>query len=162
MIQRVELTTGQLIIVSAHAKRANIGGRSHVDAARSRQSEYQMTGMACEAAAWKALHPKGFLGWDLTRCRKNTAPLVGDGGVDLLGDVDVKGSLMRSQRDPLDYRLWVRPQEYSERNRYLLALSKKGYKQILLVGWCYGSDLKKDQEGRYGRSGRELKDVSQL
>lgn len=128
----VSIDKGKQIIISSHARAANIGGKSHIDTARTKQREYQLTGYTCEAAYWM-LTGAGFLKWDISRCKKNANRFVGDGGTDL-GNVDVKGSLVRNPNKPLgEYHLYVRAPEMRA-EKYVLCLCNPGFDTVWIMG----------------------------
>jgi len=101
----------------------------------------------------------------------NANPYRGDGGVDIVGldKVDIKGSLMRKSRDPLDYRLLVRPTERHVGWIYVLGLVPKSRPyRTHLVGWAYDDDLPKTPNSRGAFKGahvvkaRNLRRISDL
>jgi hypothetical protein len=90
--------------------------------------------------------------WRASREKANKNPLVGDGGVDLVVDgknVDAKASQLLPSRDPLRYRLAVRPRERHAGVVYILALHPHGLWNMLLVGFAEEPELgdKPETEG---------------
>lgn len=143
----VEDNMHNLIIVNA--KKAEIGGKSQFrnsDTRTKHLSEDQLVGQIATYCASMVLtgKPDGYIE---ARKKANDNPYAGDNGIDIIGldNIDIKGSLMRYSKDPLKYRLLVRPKERHKNWIYVLALvpKERPYKSYI-VGWVRDEDLPKE------------------
>lgn len=143
----VELTPWEARLCAAFARRACLGGRSHVRAAdRGRslaldQLVGQVGAMALSLWWYGSIEP-----YVAARRAADADPWRGDGGSDLPGlAVDVKASLMRGSPDPWSYRLAVRPAERHPGHVYVLGLvpppGEGGPVACNLMGWARDADL---------------------
>lgn len=153
------LTYHDLCVVGRYVDNACVGGVSRLGARKGDPKEHQVTGLIGNyaLALWRDGHNQAFID---AREAQDQTPTTGDGGQDLLGlDFDVKASCMRGSDNPLNYNLWVRPDEYHDGHTYALCLIKaKNIDEIrhslsvdvFLVGWCESQDLVlgKDSGGR--------------
>lgn len=156
-----------------HARAACIGGRSNIRTSSDRENhllEDQLVGQIATYCGSVVLtgSPEG---WSKARDIANAKPHSGDGGVDIVGldNVDIKGSLMRKSRDPLEYRLLVRPRERHVGWIYVLGLVPKSRPyRTHLVGWACDDDLPKTPnsrgafKGAYVVKARNLRSISGL
>lgn len=151
-------------LVVSHAKQACVGGVSRLRGQQERQSslyEDQLIGQFGNYTGNLYL-TNSIMGWDRSRQVANSQRTKGDDGRDIWAifteinhviqmPIDIKGSLMRSSKDPLAYRLPVRPHERHPNFIYVLALvpAMDIPLNVHLVGWAKESDLpvKEDEEG---------------
>jgi len=162
-------------LIISNAKKAEIGGRSQIRGSRTRLSnlaEDQLVGQIATFCGSMILtdSPEGYI---KARDIANTNPLVGDNGIDIVGlpNVDIKGSLMRYSKDPIKYRLLVRPKERHKDWIYVLGLvpAERPYK-CHLVGWANDSDLPKKPydgpiqslHGAYVIEASQLRNIKEL
>ena len=121
----------------------------------------QITGMSGQFALSK--YWTGSPYWfQMQRFFANQYPALGDGGCDLPGsNLDVKTSLIRTQLPKLEHHLWVRPNEYKPDTVYILGLLEQAdhTQCVHLIGWAKGSELTKDEQGRYGIDGDDLHEL---
>jgi hypothetical protein len=133
-------------LVISNAKKAEIGGRSQFRNSSNRNTnlaEDQLVGQISTYCASVVLTGSSE-GYIKAREKANANPLIGDGGIDIIGlnNIDVKGSLMRYSNNPLNYRLLVRPRERHTNWIYVLGLVPKSRPyQCHLVGWINDSNL---------------------
>jgi len=173
IIHTVDAESTQLIIYNA--KKAEIGGKSQIRNSGKRLSnlaEDQLVGQISTYCASMILtgSPEGYV---KARDKANANPMIGDGGLDIVGlpNVDIKGSLMRYSNNPLNYRLLVRPKERHDNWIYVLALvpKERPYKTYL-VGWANDNDLPlkpydgeiKSLHGAYVIEARSLRKIEEL
>lgn len=143
--------------IADDARAASIGGKSHIRSAKDRRDklkEDQLTGLIgnyCLSLWWSGSGKP----YREMRDEQNLNPFKGDGGRDLPNcQIDVKTSMMRGSKDPLNYRLFVREKERHKGNTYVLALidsdSLEGMKELLrsgqlirvfLIGWIAEKNL---------------------
>lgn len=162
-------------LIISNAKKAEIGGKSQIRNTKNRSSnlaEDQLVGQISTYCASMILtgSPEGYI---QARDKANANPLAGDNGVDIFGlsNVDIKGSLMRYSKNPLNYRLLVRPKERHDNWIYVLALvpKERPYKTYL-VGWANDNDLPskpydgkiKSLHGAYVIEARNLRKIEEL
>lgn len=140
------------------AKFAEIGGHSNIRSGEDRANKLgidQLVGQIGQYAL--SIYLFGEPGqYYIQRMAANLQPTIGDQGQDILGlNVDCKTSLKRNNKDPLTYRLLVRPQERHANWCYILALvHPNDQKKILLtepimiqlVGWASDGELPVDCE----------------
>lgn len=174
IIEIIVPTSDQKKVIE-NAKKAEIGGVSRIRSAADRKnklSEDQLVGQISTYAGSVYLtgNPDGY--WK-ARDIANANPHKGDGGVDIIGldNVDIKGSLMRYSKDPLEYRLLVRPKERHQGWIYVLAMVPKSRPYTAhLVGWAKDKDLPKEVydgsisslKGAYCINGRNLRAMNKL
>ena len=172
-IVEVRLHPSVVRLVRGLAHAAELGGYSCVRSG-SRLPELQVdqfVGQLGECAL--SIQQTGSVGAYLRNRRiRNADPHRGDDGRDLLGgNIDVKTSLMRSNKDPLQYHLLVRPRERHEENVYVLGLVpalpvREAW--VWLVGWCPDAALPTETSrdgrftGAYAVGARELRPVVSL
>jgi hypothetical protein len=143
-IRRVEVSDFELSLARAMAARCELGGRSNVRTANRQellgvdQFVGQVGTLALSLYWYGSLSP-----YLAARKKADVKRWQGDGGVDLEGRaVDVKTSLMRSSRDPLDYCLIVSPREVHSDWTYVLSLIPDARaRYVYLVGWATTEDL---------------------
>lgn len=161
--------------VISNAKKAEIGGVSRIRKRGDRQrqlSEDQLVGQIANYCAC-AILTGSTKGYDAAREIANKNPHKGDGGSDIAGleGVDIKGSLMRYSKNPLDYRLLVREKERHVSWIYVLSLvpKERPYKSFI-VGWAKDDDLPKETysgnikslHGAYVIEARKLRKTQEL
>lgn len=155
----IHLTLEQTRLCWENARKASIGGTSRIRQSKDRKErlfEDQLVGQVgnCAGSVW--WHGSDH-DYRVTRDRANENPLQGDGGSDLTGlNVDFKTSLMRRSKNPLDYKLLVRPAERHSDWIYLLLLvptievekikADSGL-DVVLVGWLGDDELPEEPEG---------------
>lgn len=148
-IENVYISPGELEDLRSFARRAEIGGISHVRAKAERSralKEDQLVGILGHYAASMCIFD-GAEAFLEARAKADRNPHVGDGGSDLPGNIDVKSSRIRNSARPLrHYKLPVRPHEMSRSTVYVLALVELGPSSALvrLMGWARGNDLPDD------------------
>lgn len=132
--------------IEVNAKAACIGGSSAVRQDRAGRAralhEDQIVGQCGEYAICKWFGDPDF--YFQRRADINLNPLVGDGGEDYVGQIDVKTTLMRGgSRLRGFYHLAVRQRERHSGNRYVLALCDSSCPPITvwLMGWAHDSEL---------------------
>lgn len=135
-------------MIVQYAKDAEVGGSSQIRTQQDRRAnlkEDQIIGQICNFAG--IMHFTG--NKDLyiqIREKANANKFKGDDGEDIPGyKLDIKGSLMRASKNPLDYRLLVRPRERHQDWTYVLALvpSLDRPIKVHLVGWAKDEELPK-------------------
>ncbi len=139
----MEIPAPAMRTVYQMAKAACIGGHSHIrgDNRQEKLMEDQLVGQIGQyiGSQWLYGSPRPYLE---ARYVANKNPTVGDGGSDIIGsNLDFKASLVRHPgRDPLEYRLAVRPRERHQGWVYMLVLvthlTRKQPVKALLVGWA--------------------------
>ncbi len=123
-----------------HSKKAEIGGISHIRTTGDRKNNLsvdQLVGQYGTYALTQYLIGNVESYFDL-REEMDKNPTVGDGGCDIVGTkIDIKTSLMRKSKNPLSYRLAVRPRERHPDWIYVLGLipSIEPPIEVYLVGW---------------------------
>ena len=149
--QTIKLRDHQISILLSDAQAASLGGASSVRSPSDRNELLwtdQLVGLAGNMAL--CLWRDGDLrSYSDMRWWQNNNRYSGDGGCDLPRcRFDIKTSLMRSSRDPADYRLAVRPRERHKSQVYGLALIPRSNIDdltngidVILVGWCEDSDF---------------------
>ena len=169
----VYLTRSELVLCYENAVKACLGGISRIREGQDRQSklfEDQLVGQIGNAAGCKWFYGN-VEDYKAVRDRANAAPTLGDGGFDLTGlNTDFKCSLMRGKsRNPLDYRLLVRPNERHEDWLYVLLLIEeinygkmKDGMLVHLVGAASDSELPVQAEESGVFEGAFLKKASDL
>jgi hypothetical protein len=139
----VPITSSELAFLKRHAKRAELGGKSHIRGA-DRQATLgrdQLIGMVGAFAGTKQLFGDVRL-FRMQRYFADLYPTVGDGGSDIPGcNIDIKSSAVTSP-DLLSYHLLVRPKELHDGMVYVLALVEERALTshppcvVHLVGWA--------------------------
>lgn len=162
-------------LIKENAKKASIGGVSRIRSTKDREQSLivdQIVGQIANYAASVVL-TNSAEGYIKAREIANANPFAGDDGVDIAGlpNIDVKGSLMRRSKNPLDYRLLVRERERHKNWIYILALVPKGkISKCFLVGWAHDKDLPEKPydgpiqalHGAYCIKATDLNDISLL
>ena len=150
---KVYFSDEEMEIIHAMAGEAWFGGQSRIydnrDERNAKGANDNLIGQMCECAGNMAVHGrmKGLEEYVRIREKKNADKYSGDDGSDIETDlidarIDVKGSLMRRNPDPLSYNLPVRPRERHSDAIYILALvDKENPTLVHLVGWAHDSDL---------------------
>lgn len=144
-------------LISHHASFACVGGSSCVRPDRADRmgmiGEDQIVGQAFEAGIHLCRDGHLFA-YDERRRWFNANPHASDNGIDIVWsgvEIDVKGSLMRSERlGILDYRLPVQPHEMHDNRIYVLGLMSRedmACRRIVLVGWVRREELPTRPEG---------------
>jgi hypothetical protein len=162
-------------LIISNAKKAEIGGFSQIRNNMERNkllSEDQLVGQISTYCASMVLTGKAE-GYIKAREKANMNPYSGDEGIDIQGldNIDIKGSLMRYSKNPLEYRLLVRPKERHKNWIYVLALvpKERPYKSYI-VGWAEDKDLPKQTyngaikslHGAYVIEAKNLKPIKKL
>ena len=134
--------------IKDNAKKAAIGGRSHVRGSQDRKNNLIMDQIAGQLGeiAGSLFFTGSADGYISARDRRNRSPHRGDDGEDIDGVrcTDIKTSVMRYWPDPLRYRLMVRDDARRPNWIYVLALIKEDDAlNVSLVGWAKESDLPK-------------------
>lgn len=142
------------MFAAKNAKKACIGGKSHVRSKKDRSNklfEDQFVGqighMAGSSVIFDTVRP-----YRMARDDANENPQDGDGGSDIPGyNIDIKTSFMRGKPDPLKYNCIVRPAEYDPSRAYIQTLVKEidteRYEAIVyVVGWITGNELPDEVE----------------
>jgi len=150
---KIMFSSSEMKFIKKMAKAAEMNGVSRIrdDAERvAKLPEDSLVGQMCTAALHKYWYGN-LTEYVRMRWYQNKAPHQGDGGCDLPGlNVDVKGSLMRRRRNPLDYHLLVRPAERHDGWVYVHSLIEDLSKEeVMLTGWLPEEELpaKVVQEG---------------
>jgi hypothetical protein len=155
---RLDITAVLIDLARENAQKAEIGGVSHIRTREERQttlSTDQFVGQIGQLAGslWHCGSPDPYIE---AREKANLNPTEGDGGHDILGlNLDFKGSLMRRSRDPLDYRLIVRPRERHPGWIYVPVFidrlpGKGDPATVYLTGWATDEQLPPaDKEGLF-------------
>ena len=143
----VRLDAAQLRFIRENAKKAEIGGRSNIRGRQERMEslgEDQLIGQVGLFVGnyWLSGSDTAYL---TSRWFQNMFPRRGDRGGDVPGaNVDFKCSLMRAGKDPMEYRLLVRPRERHPGWVYVLALVESlddDGAVVHLVGWMEDGEL---------------------
>lgn len=153
-ILKIVIEGHELDEAKENARLACVGGKSHVRTGDRMQRLYedQLVGQIGNIAGVKALHGR-IDAYRESRSIANANPTKGDGGSDIPGsNVDFKASRMRRSKDPMRYRLAVRPRERHEGNVYVfIALDMDSPERVEanLVGWASDDSLPRnpDQDG---------------
>jgi len=155
----IRVSPSELAFASRLAKSAEIGGASAIGSPQRLEnlSEDQRTGMLANYAFAKWIGHREL--WRIGRWCQDGTPRNGDGGYDLPTlRVDVKGSLLRTNLQPLDHHLWVRQPEWHDGWTYVLALVKQSLDVVTLVGWATSEMFPPEWvNGTHGKPRRELR-----
>lgn len=113
-----------MCVMQEHARMKCLGLGSRIRGRKFTKEElfeWQLIGVLCTYAGIRLITGSDELYHQ--HMRETGSNPVGDGGTDIPGArVDIKGSLMRRSKNPLSYRLLIRPREFHENTTYILAL----------------------------------------